>query len=170
MRFDWKSQRYFALDRTLTIWRRGSGMFQSRLCLKGFWFWMSIWCWPRNGHSFGQKTSILLPPLYWRTSRNTWASARPFEKCNQGIPHIQYTFPATPLFSLSITLFRRGLSKKLLHNNAPLQEKWPAAKAAGHVPILRTHVVHLPCEVCCMQTKYYVKDSELNRRNATGGE
>lgn len=94
----------------------------------------------------------------------------PLRNAISGIPHIQYTFPATPLFSLSITLFRRGLSKKLLHNDAPLQEKWPAAKAVGHVPILRTHVVHLLCEVCCMQTKYYVKDSELSRRNATGGE
>lgn len=97
MRFDWKPQRCFALDWTLTIWRRGSRMFRSALCLKGFWSWMSISCWPHNGHSFGQKTSILLPPLYWRTSRNTWASARPFEKGNQWHSshsvHIPCNFP-----------------------------------------------------------------------------
>lgn len=59
MRFDWKPQRCFALDWTLTIWRRGSGLFRSGLCLKGFWFWMSIWCWPHNGHSFWPKDEHL---------------------------------------------------------------------------------------------------------------
>lgn len=119
---------------------------------------------------------LVLASLIWPTSVSCWTDTHPatcepwcgpWRNAISGILHIQYTFPATPLFSQRRIILGGTIKKKPLHNDAPPQVKWPVARAAGCVA--NTENTCSAPAVWSMQTKYYVKDLEFKPQECHRG-
>lgn len=133
-----------------------------------FWsrmgFWMCIWCWqPQQSFIWPKRRTS--PTVVTHTSRE-------HVSLDEALWEMQsVAFFTFSTHSLQLPSFLSGAldyQRSCYTTTHPCRKKWPVAKAVGRVTTLRTHVVHLLCEVCCMQTKCVVKDLELSCRNATG--